>query len=148
MNVESELACNHDFNDSGAKVHNSQVLSCFLTVNSTVAARDYVLMQIDYQNASKVDIREIKVGDSLSKHGNLNLTFLGQSDQSSLQFSYSDQNTESSEVLTVSLKYWTSFIENYFWQDVQNSGAYIFRPETGQYVPRSYSAFTNGTASG
>lgn len=75
---------------------------------------------------------------------NIVLKFAGFSTGDSLiQFEYVNKETNQTELVYVSLKYWDSYIRhNAFTDNSQNSGDYIFRPMTGQYEPYVYSNYS------
>lgn len=81
------------------------------------------------------------------------LTFTGfDQDKSEIRFEVYDSITKETENLTFSLKWWQSFIYHSGGLDdedvnTQNSGDYIFRPETSQFKPFPYSKYQYGTIS-
>jgi len=66
---------------------------------------------------------------------------------SQINFRLNNMQTGSSETLDFSMKYWASFINYYTWVNEQNSGDYIFRPNTGQYEAMDYSTLVGSSLS-
>jgi hypothetical protein len=103
------------------------------------------------QNSS-VDIadkaQELKPNQMI-RSTNQNLEFIGSIDnEAKLIFKVHDNINKKTEILNFNLKWWASFIDYYGWDGEQNSGDYIFRPETGEFTSKVYSEFDHATISG
>lgn len=80
---------------------------------------------------------------------NQNLEFIGANqNEAKLIFKVHDNINKKSEILYFNLKWWASYIDYYGWDGEQNSGDYIFRPETGEFTSKVYSEFDHATISG
>ena len=94
------------------------------------------MIYITLTGASNFTEKPIESG-SVLRMDSVSLTFK-KGEGSVLEFDYKDGQTVS--VLRFSMAWWDSWINDNAWaKDTQNSGDYIFRPRTGQYVPNSYS---------
>ena len=71
------------------------------------------------------------------KYGDVTLTF-NKGNENAIEFEYATGSNVNT--LTFSMAWWDSWINDNSWaNDTQNSGDYIFRPRTGQFVPNKYS---------
>ena len=137
--VESNIICAAD-----KLIGEVPVDSCFLAVNHTTAARDISLLKVNYVVAEPKQAQPLNVGNSIESK-DIKLGFAGfATGESMLQFEFINKKTAQKELLRVSIGNWRSqrWYNEFTDTDSQNSGDYIFRPETGQYEPDVYSNYT------
>ena len=90
----------------------------------TTEAHSYQLLNVRPVKSEKQTYKDpITLGSTISSN-NMSISFVGfDSDQSLLKFNMTNLETMSSDILSVSLKWWDSWINNNVWGgDVQNSG--------------------------
>jgi hypothetical protein len=139
------VTCHMDHVENG-----EEVKSCFLDVKHVTPAWGMSVIQLVQD--SSVDIStptmDLKPNDKI-KSSNTIVVYIGaDSEEAKLEFMIHDQINEGSETLYFNLKWWASFIDYYGWDGQQNSGDYIFRPETGEFSSKVYSEFDHATISG
>ena len=108
--VKSSLACNSDFD-----LLNHTIYSCFLTIAQPTLAYDISLMTIQGHASSTNKSRPLVTGDSILLSG-LQVTFEGYSvEDSVIKVKVYDETSKKFETLSVSLKWWASFIDYNMW---------------------------------
>jgi hypothetical protein len=142
---DATVTCHMDHVENGEEVE-----SCFLDVKHVTPAWGMSVIQLVQD--SSVDIsnptNELKINDMI-KTPSTSLEYVGAvSEEAKLVFKVHDQINGGSEILYFNLKWWASYIDYYGWDGQQNSGDYIFRPETGEFTSKVYSEFDHATISG
>ena len=119
-------------------------MSCFLTVEAQIPARDIALLEVSRENSSHSEPKTLNVGNSISTD-KVNLRFAGFSTADSMiALEYTDKQTNHTEMVEVKLQYWEPWIQhNFFKPGGQNDGDYIFRPKKGQFEPLTYGNYSN-----
>jgi len=137
-NVESTLTCSNDLDKTLQPVY-----SCFLTVDSPVAAHEVGYFQVDYSKKAQQDeTKPIQIGDTLT-NGELTVSFKN-TESAGLVFDVTDKASGKTEELTFRLAYWLSAVQ---FDGGDNSGDYVFRPVAEMYKPLPYSKYLSGTIS-
>jgi hypothetical protein len=112
-NVASTIDC---YTDTEFYQPNVEFESCWLTIQVTTEAHSYQLLNVRPVKSEKQSNKDpITLGSTISSK-NMSVSFVGfDSDQSLLKFNMTNLQTMSSDILSVSLKWWDSWINNNVW---------------------------------